>query len=90
MYEFRTTVFIFNKTGEDVHVGIISKFSMCYGIIMGNSNSTREIQLFKLNFMNNCRYVDPNDPTRIFLQQPASESQLRRRAYHPQSDETAY
>jgi hypothetical protein len=35
-------------------------------------------------------YVDPNDPTRIFLQQPASESQLRRRAYHPQGHETAY
>uniref|UniRef100_A0A5B7C5J6 Uncharacterized protein n=1 Tax=Davidia involucrata TaxID=16924 RepID=A0A5B7C5J6_DAVIN len=30
-------------------------------------------------------YVDPNDPTRIFLQQPTSESQLRRRTYqsHP-------
>uniref|UniRef100_A0A6P4AV26 uncharacterized protein LOC107424620 isoform X1 n=1 Tax=Ziziphus jujuba TaxID=326968 RepID=A0A6P4AV26_ZIZJJ len=30
-------------------------------------------------------YVDPTDPTRIFLQQPAMESQLRRRTYqsHP-------
>ncbi|XP_022742628.1 UPF0664 stress-induced protein C29B12.11c-like [Durio zibethinus] len=30
-------------------------------------------------------YVDPNDPTRIFLQQPTTESQLRRRTYqsHP-------
>ncbi|XP_010536223.1 PREDICTED: UPF0664 stress-induced protein C29B12.11c-like [Tarenaya hassleriana] len=27
-------------------------------------------------------YVDPNDPTRIFLQQPTGESQLRRRTYH--------
>ncbi|EPS68691.1 hypothetical protein M569_06075, partial [Genlisea aurea] len=27
-------------------------------------------------------YVDPNDPTKIFLQQPNSESQLRRRTYH--------
>ncbi|KAL0823350.1 hypothetical protein Bca101_047027 [Brassica carinata] len=27
-------------------------------------------------------YVDPNDPTKIYLQQPAGESQLRRRAYH--------
>ncbi|KAL3818760.1 hypothetical protein ACJIZ3_004665 [Penstemon smallii] len=26
-------------------------------------------------------YVDPNDPTRIFLQQPNSEAQLRRRTY---------
>ncbi|KAK3015226.1 hypothetical protein RJ639_006864 [Escallonia herrerae] len=26
-------------------------------------------------------YVDPNDPTRIFLQQPTPESQLRRRTY---------
>ncbi|KAL0310173.1 UNVERIFIED_CONTAM: hypothetical protein Scaly_2953100 [Sesamum calycinum] len=26
-------------------------------------------------------YVDPNDPTRIFLQQPNSETQLRRRTY---------
>ncbi|KAL0386322.1 UNVERIFIED_CONTAM: hypothetical protein Sradi_3026500 [Sesamum radiatum] len=26
-------------------------------------------------------YVDPNDPTRIFLQQPNSEPQLRRRTY---------
>ncbi|XP_015898217.2 uncharacterized protein LOC107431742 isoform X2 [Ziziphus jujuba] len=26
-------------------------------------------------------YVDPTDPTRIFLQQPAMESQLRRRTY---------
>ncbi|KAK8913585.1 hypothetical protein KSP39_PZI023789 [Platanthera zijinensis] len=34
-------------------------------------------------------YVDPNDPTRIFLQQPAPESQLRRRAYH-QTAENAY
>ncbi|GAA0160670.1 hypothetical protein LIER_17170 [Lithospermum erythrorhizon] len=33
-------------------------------------------------------YVDPNDPTRIFLQQPTSESQLRRRTYQsrPASD----
>ncbi|KAK9934188.1 hypothetical protein M0R45_021340 [Rubus argutus] len=29
-------------------------------------------------------YVDPNDPTRIFLQQPTPESQLRRRTYQPQ------
>ncbi|KAL4317818.1 hypothetical protein GQ457_18G008450 [Hibiscus cannabinus] len=29
-------------------------------------------------------YVDPNDPTKIFLQQPATESQLRRRTYQPQ------
>ncbi|CAF1697058.1 unnamed protein product [Brassica napus] len=27
-------------------------------------------------------YVDPNDPTKIYLQQPSGESQLRRRAYH--------
>lgn len=27
-------------------------------------------------------YVDPNDPTKIYLQQPAAESQLRRRTYH--------
>ncbi|CAL5412001.1 unnamed protein product [Camellia sinensis] len=32
-------------------------------------------------------YVDPNDPTRIFLQQPTSESQLRRRTYHSQPAE---
>lgn len=32
-------------------------------------------------------YVDPNDPTRIFLQQPPTESQLRRRTYHPHSAE---
>ncbi|RWR73197.1 UPF0664 stress-induced protein C29B12.11c [Cinnamomum micranthum f. kanehirae] len=32
-------------------------------------------------------YVDPNDPTRIFLQQPTPESQLRRRAYHSQPSE---
>ena len=31
-------------------------------------------------------YVDPNDPTRIFLQQPNSDSQLRRRTYQPQTD----
>ncbi|KAL7586742.1 UPF0664 stress-induced protein C29B12.11c [Lactuca sativa] len=31
-------------------------------------------------------YVDPNDPTRIFLQQPNSESQLRRRTYNPQTE----
>ncbi|PKI65597.1 UPF0664 stress-induced protein C29B12.11c [Punica granatum] len=34
-------------------------------------------------------YVDPNDPTRIFLQQPTSESQLRRRNYHSNSSENA-
>ncbi|KAI5419056.1 UPF0664 stress-induced protein C29B12.11c isoform X2 [Lathyrus oleraceus] len=28
-------------------------------------------------------YVDPNDPTRIFLQQPNTDSQLRRRTYQP-------
>ncbi|KAL2490200.1 WW-domain-binding protein [Abeliophyllum distichum] len=27
-------------------------------------------------------YVDPNDPTKIFLQQPTQESQLRRRTYN--------
>lgn len=32
-------------------------------------------------------YVDPNDPTRIFLQQPSAESQLRRRTYHSSSAE---
>ncbi|TXG48970.1 hypothetical protein EZV62_024845 [Acer yangbiense] len=32
-------------------------------------------------------YVDPNDPTRIFLQQPTSESQLRRRNYEAQPAE---
>ncbi|RDX89730.1 SPAC29B12.11c [Mucuna pruriens] len=31
-------------------------------------------------------YVDPNDPTKIFLQQPNSDSQLRRRTYQPQAD----
>ncbi|KAL4572510.1 hypothetical protein LXL04_019289 [Taraxacum kok-saghyz] len=36
--------------------------------------------------MMRCAYVDPNDPTRIFLQQPNSESQLRRRTYNPQSE----
>ncbi|XP_022718715.1 uncharacterized protein LOC111276972 isoform X2 [Durio zibethinus] len=29
-------------------------------------------------------YVDPNDPTRIFLQQPTAQSQLRRRTYQSQ------
>ncbi|XP_028100176.1 uncharacterized protein LOC114299599 [Camellia sinensis] len=29
-------------------------------------------------------YVDPNDPTIIFLQQPTPESQLRHRTYHSQ------
>ncbi|CAA6659716.1 unnamed protein product [Spirodela intermedia] len=28
-------------------------------------------------------YVDPSDPSKIFLQQPTVESQLRRRSYHP-------
>ncbi|KAJ6943905.1 hypothetical protein NC652_009363 [Populus alba x Populus x berolinensis] len=32
-------------------------------------------------------YVDPNDPTRIFLQQPAPQSELRRRTYQPSSAE---
>eukprot|EP01018_Ginkgo_biloba_P017629 Gb_02071 [translate_table: standard] len=32
-------------------------------------------------------YVDPNDPTKIFLQQPESDSQLRRRNYHSQTVE---
>lgn len=36
--------------------------------------------------MMRCAYVDPNDPTRIFLQQPNSESQLRRRTYNPQPE----
>ncbi|XP_059658357.1 UPF0664 stress-induced protein C29B12.11c [Cornus florida] len=34
-------------------------------------------------------YVDPNDPTKIFLQQPTPESQLRRRTYQPQPAERA-
>ncbi|XP_017976111.1 PREDICTED: UPF0664 stress-induced protein C29B12.11c [Theobroma cacao] len=29
-------------------------------------------------------YIDPNDPTRIFLQQPDTQSQLRRRTYQSQ------
>ncbi|KAH9328922.1 hypothetical protein KI387_001030, partial [Taxus chinensis] len=37
--------------------------------------------------MMRCAYVDPNDPTRIFLQQPESESQLRRRTYYSQTAE---
>lgn len=36
------------------------------------------------------RYVDPNDPTRIFLQQPTPESELRRRTYHAQPGDNAY
>ncbi|GLJ45738.1 hypothetical protein SUGI_0962600 [Cryptomeria japonica] len=35
--------------------------------------------------MMRCAFVDPNDPTRIFLQQPKPESQLRRRTYHSQA-----
>ncbi|KAE9454283.1 hypothetical protein C3L33_13815, partial [Rhododendron williamsianum] len=35
-------------------------------------------------------YVDPNDPTRIFLQQPNPESQLRRRTYHSQPAEHTF
>ncbi|CAA2995208.1 Hypothetical predicted protein [Olea europaea subsp. europaea] len=34
-------------------------------------------------------YVDPNDPTRIFLQQPTQESQLRRRTYNPHAVESS-
>ncbi|KAK4788034.1 hypothetical protein SAY86_019353 [Trapa natans] len=34
-------------------------------------------------------YVDPNDPTRIFLQQPDSDSRLRRRNYHSSPAENA-
>lgn len=37
-----------------------------------------------------CRYVDPNDPTKIFLQQPTPESQLRRRTYYSQPTENSY
>ncbi|KAL2938861.1 UPF0664 stress-induced protein C29B12.11c [Bienertia sinuspersici] len=33
-------------------------------------------------------YVDPNDPTKIYLQQPTPESNLRRRTYHSQGDST--
>lgn len=40
--------------------------------------------------MMRCAYVDPNDPTRIFLQQPEPESQLRRRTYHSQTAENSY
>lgn len=36
-----------------------------------------------------CAYVDPNDPTRIFLQQPEPQSQLRRRTYHSQATENS-
>ncbi|KAL9261636.1 UPF0664 stress-induced protein C29B12.11c-like protein [Drosera capensis] len=32
-------------------------------------------------------YVDPNDPTKIFLQQPTPQSNLRRRTYYSQSGE---
>ncbi|CAA0840254.1 Unknown protein [Striga hermonthica] len=32
-------------------------------------------------------YVDPSDPTRIFLQQPNAESQLRRRTYQSRDTE---
>ncbi|KAK1434577.1 hypothetical protein QVD17_00324 [Tagetes erecta] len=38
--------------------------------------------------MMRCAYVDPNDPTKIFLQQPNPDSQLRRRTYHPQSEQS--
>lgn len=34
-------------------------------------------------------YVDPNDPTKIFLQQPNAESQLRRRTYHSHGTENS-
>ncbi|XP_057252144.1 uncharacterized protein LOC104898932 isoform X2 [Beta vulgaris subsp. vulgaris] len=33
-------------------------------------------------------YVDPNDPSKIYLQQPTPESNLRRRTYHSQGDNT--
>lgn len=39
--------------------------------------------------MMRCAYVDPNDPTRIFLQQPEPESQLRRRSYYSQTAENS-
>ncbi|XP_044508691.1 UPF0664 stress-induced protein C29B12.11c-like [Mangifera indica] len=34
-------------------------------------------------------YVDPNDPTRIFLQQPTPDSQLRRRTYQSRPAENS-
>ncbi|ERN06457.1 hypothetical protein AMTRI_Chr06g169080 [Amborella trichopoda] len=34
-------------------------------------------------------YVDPSDPTRIYLQQPNLDSQLRRRTYHSQPAENS-
>ncbi|XP_068661081.1 UPF0664 stress-induced protein C29B12.11c-like [Aristolochia californica] len=39
--------------------------------------------------MMRCAYVDPNDPTKIFLQQPTPDSLLRRRAYHSQPPESS-
>ncbi|KAJ6793815.1 UPF0664 stress-induced protein C29B12.11c [Iris pallida] len=43
-----------------------------------------------VDHMMNHAYVDPNDPTRIYLQQPTPESQLRRRTYHSQAAENSY
>ncbi|KAH9289827.1 hypothetical protein KI387_033944, partial [Taxus chinensis] len=37
--------------------------------------------------MMRCAYVDPNDPSRIFLQLPEPESQLRRYTYYSQTAE---
>ncbi|KAK9098452.1 hypothetical protein Syun_025497 [Stephania yunnanensis] len=43
-----------------------------------------------VNEMMRNAYVDPNDPTKIFLQQPPTESQLRRRTYQLLPTEDSY
>lgn len=50
-------------------------------------NDSRVILSLQISYSNaffgNCRYVDPNDPTKLFLQQPFdNQPSLRRRKYN--------
>ncbi|PSS06083.1 UPF0664 stress-induced protein like [Actinidia chinensis var. chinensis] len=62
----------------------VRQYSQQYGSRVENHSDPLQAAQTPVDEMMRHAYVDPNDPTRIFLQQPTPESQLRRRTYHSQ------
>lgn len=65
-------------------ISSVRQYSQQHGATVEHHSDPLQAAQTPVDEMMRHAYVDPNDPTRIFLQQPNPESQLRRRTYHSQ------
>ncbi|KAK9185170.1 hypothetical protein WN943_025524 [Citrus x changshan-huyou] len=91
---FMTELFVLARNGVESQVDKIpgrsgevkAKGTICLSNIRLVFVACKPVGSFFAFHMPLVSYIDPNDPTGIFLQQPNPESQLRRRAYHSHPD----